>query len=452
MTQTAEKINSQFDYDKKYQKSLRIFHNSYSGDPESKPQSLTNRKQAKNKLYDERKRIAKDHFSDNVHAFRMSDLRRETQQMIHIFDQVDSKEVVKISGRQITLKDYAMRQAWVLSMCSNKVIYQYWPDQKKFEFRHTCRCGQRTCPVCAHFKAVDESKLLTDELTKKLSELDDGQKKHGRLVHIVLTHENVELERIFDIQKVWRHIQQMKKRTYKKKENPYEIWQVLKWGLVRWEATRNEKTGLYHPHLHIMTWVDGWLAPEKGGYWNSLINSWTETCEKLQGLKADWAGQNFSVVTYFSDHGKKAIKSNTTDSISETLLSDAVAEMTKYPVKSTDFTKLKNVKKGENITSSANEFARLCAMMHGKKLINGFGDFKLHQVDESEGEMIHETSFNEEVSDSPCYEVIFTWDRVEKCYKMYNFREWSEDRFRDYILDLQDYKTKHGLVMSYGVD
>lgn len=463
MPQNALAINDPL-HSNQYQKAYRIYHRenppaeiAFEREKNSVKPSKKARKESRRKLHEERKNIAaQSDFVGNTHAVKMSELRRETDEMVELLESVDSTKGVRIQGKNMTLRDYAINQAWSMSLCSTKAVYQFWPDEKKFAFKHACRCGRRTCSLCGHFDSLEQARMLETELVDKIMELSEEEKLRGRLVHIVLTHESVQLDRVMDVMKAWRHVQQMKKREYKKKENPYQIWRILEWGLARWEVTRDDMTGLYHPHMHILAWADGWLAPETGGYWNQLVNSWIETCEKILGLKAAWQGQNMGAVCYFSERkdDPKAIHGTGREDVIAQITKGAAAEMVKYPVKSTDFTKLESFKKRENYTQGANELAELLAKMHGRKLMNGFGGFKLREVEETEKDMTQDPEYidENEITDRVCMEAIFTWNKSTRSYKLWVIRDWDQQRFEDYMHDLSDYKMKTSVIMGYGLE
>jgi len=456
-----------------YQKSLREYHQTAQPVSARLDQPghtfLSRRRRARNKLLQQKKAVALEHFEGNSHAMTLSDLKRETTGLVELLEHVQSQQTVylshpptplpiidgqkikrpKLPKRRATLKEFALEQAKGMHQCSNKAVYQYWPDQAKYEFRHALRCNKRNCAVCASFNAKHEAALLQEQLVELLAGLDEDQRRRGRLVHIVLSHENVDLARTMEITKAWRHTQQLKKRVYKRKKNPYDVWNVLKWGLWRWEITRNEDTGYYHPHLHILAWADGWLAPEKGGYWERLVTSWTDTVDHILGLKADWEGQHMGAVLYFSNDSTdpRAVHGSATADIVEALAGEDVREMTKYPVKSTDFTKIMD----KNNPHGPDELAQLLYLMHGRRLKNGWGGLKLRDnADEQPVSEVNEEA--SEYSDELSFEVIFTWDRTSKRYKLYALREWSDDRFDRYLTDLQDYRSRSGLVLSYGLE
>lgn len=294
------------------------------------------------------------------------------------------------------------------------------------------------------------------ELNRKLSGLSADEKKNGRLYHIVLTHQNVPLEKAFEIFKIWRHTQKMKQKKYKTKKNEYDVWNVLEWGLWRWEVTRNAETGLYHPHLHIIAYVNGWLAPEENGYWDRLVKSWIAACEN-SGVAATWQGQHMGIIMYFKDRKSadpRCLPENFTAEQLEETLEGAVAEMAKYAVKSTDFTKLQRVKDGEDASDIANEIAMLFAMMNGRKLKNGFGGFSLRDDEESNEPVVEleEQTDEEEQDPADLMEAIFTWDKRARRYKLFVLRDWNDERFTDYVKDMANYKDRYALTMYYGLE
>lgn len=469
-----------------YQKNLRLYHESK---PNVEPGRVfvprKKRSQAAKNLKDQRKTIANELFSGNTHALTMTGLKRENEDMVKLLRAATSNKIVlvshkpapvpvvngtpikrgKLPKREITLHEFADEQANNMEYCSQKSIYEYLPDRQKFNFKHALRCGRRTCAVCGHFDSIDERILIENELTDKLSQLTVEQKKRGRLVHIVLTHENVPLEYVMKIQQAWRHVQQMKKREYKKKKNAYDIWKILEWGLARWEVTRDAKTGLYHPHLHIMAWADGWLAPEKGGYWYQLVQSWAQTVHlkiKLpmrdgteRGARVSFQGQYMGAIAYFTDQVDEDPRAIAMDAPAEKIreiIADDLAEMAKYPIKSTDWTKITEFKEGKDYAQNANELTQLLHLMHGRKLKNGFGDFKLREIEEEDRFEVTINGPEEKMTDELKLECIFTWDKRTRAYKLLIWRDWDQERFDRYLTDLTDFKSRSALVMGYGFE
>lgn len=516
--QIAEKLNGNPLLTGMYQKALREYREARKTVKEKAQlsshqlaRSERKRKDARTNLRDKKRELAQTYFNGCEHAVTMQDLKTENDEMRALLESVTSTEIVKVQGKKMELRYFADRQAFGLAVCSSKAVYKYTPKNEKFDFKHTQRCGRRTCSVCAHFDAIEQEKLLMEELTQKLYELPGEKRKNGRIYHIVLTVQNVPLDNVFDIQNAWRHIQKMKIKKYKNAENDYRIWNILEWGIVRWEVTRNEETGLYHPHLHILTFIDGWLAPEKDGYWAQLEHTWEMACANC-GLHAEWDGQKFIPVLFFSNSSDdvRALKYNFGPLELKAVLDGSVAEMAKYPMKSTDFTKIERVKEGQNLGDIANEVAKLFALMAGRRLLNGFGGFKLREPNVPAWKSDHNyrvgtqvkangsiyecveagksaaqgtgpsgrgneiidgtakwkfvsvcddisenNNKNENVDDNvneESYEVIFTWDRKQKRYLLYQFREWDENRFLNYLEDLGDFRNRQSVYMLYGSD
>lgn len=413
------------------------------------------KKHLKNQVRLAKREIAEEEFNGNVHALSLTELRQETQDMEELLQKVTSQEQVKARGKKIiTLQEFGYNQAFALGLCSKKAIYQHNQKTEKFMFKHMLRCGRRSCPVCGHFSSIKEGKQIVEELHNKLASMNRDEKKNGRLYHIVLTHENVELDRVFEIFKVWRHIQKMKKKVYKKKDNPYSIWNILKWGLWRWEVTRDEETGLYHPHLHIIAYMQGWMAAELNGYWNRLVESWKDSCANV-GLEANWNGQHYGIIMFFKEEKSgdpRALHYDFTREELAEIVDGAVAEMAKYAVKSTDFTKIKRTGEDESTEQIANEMAKLFSMMNGRKIKNGFGGFSL-RADDEEGDVVDVEEGEEvETEGEHLSEVIYTWSNKQKRYLLQTWRRWQQERFDDYIKDMRCYKERHDLMMHYGLE
>lgn len=461
-------------HDPRYQRALRLLRQARGklrDVLQSPKERLRKRGQAFKKAFAEVKReqqrLAQELYEGNTHAVRLTDLRQQTSEMARLLEQVTSTERVQIRRRvpdsvaksgyrivkeTVTLREWADAQAFSLRCCSTKVVYRHYLRTDKWEFAHSLRCNRRWCPVCAHFRSLDVQDAIVAAIVDKLSAMSVEERKSGRLFHLVLTHENVPADRVLDIFKVWRTIQQLKKRVYKG-QNVYSAWNLLQWGIWRFEFTRNEETGLYHPHLHILAWIPGWLASERGGWWEQLVRGWQHACE-VHGLQAAWEAQYFGVVCYFSEHDKgdpRAISPDFTAEQINVVLRDSAAEMAKYVGKSTDFTNIKRVKAGENIAEIANELAKILYQLSGRKLINGFGGVRLRI--QSEDEVVVDAPAEPLPADvEEVEEVIFTWDESSYTYQLYVRRKWNEERFRAYLRDLQDFRNRSAVYMYYGLE
>ena len=445
---------------REYQKARRVYRQNRErmkgwDETSTLPPTKSENRYLKAELNKERAQIAKESFGGNRHAVIMTELRNETQDMEEMMKLVTAERAVKVRGKQTPLRDFAYKQAFGLALCSRKAVYQYNTKTERYKFMHSLRCGRRTCAVCSHFESIEDGKMILAELQDKITGLTREQKKGGRVVLITLTHENVGLERAFDIVKAWRHTQMMKQKVYKTKDNPYHVWNQLQWGMWRWEITRNEETGLYHPHIHIMAYTQAWLRKQKGGYFYQMVNSWRDACA-LQGHNVDWLGQDVRSILYFKEkphrHEDRALAYDCTRSEIEEVVEGAVAEMAKYAIKSTDFTKIKRGADGADRAQIANEMALLFALMAGRRVKNGFGGFALRSSEETEEPVEEKGEPEEEANPEDLREAVYAWDRRQRRYVLQIMRKWDEKRFKDYVTDMGSYKDRHTLVMYYGLE
>ena len=335
----------------------------------------------KMRLFDESKKIKaelkaeKQVIAGDAMIFDLSSLYKEKEKIRKRLYKFDKQITVKIGKKEKDGKEFAQKKSLDLYNCSSLLVFneQLNGNDKKLLYRNACK--SRICPICSHYASRTAMEQLQDSLQQKIEEMyatEDGRKRmtRGRLVHIVLTTESLMAERVLEVKNAWRFIQQRKDRNNVKKSNPHEVWRNLTWGMWRWEATYNEQTHLWHSHLHILAWADGWLATGGNGWWTKMQESWALACahygivaaingsQEVNGAKVQHIGE----VIHFT---KSNIDKNMEDLRRKTI--GAVLETTKYLVKSSDLLKC----------SDDVQLVTLLATIQGRVLMAGWGGLKL---------------------------------------------------------------------------
>lgn len=421
----------------------------------------------------ELKEAKRDQIGDET-IYDLSSLARERNKLALRLHHYGSERMVTIGKKEVAANVFASKQSFKLQQCSSLVLLKETAKSRKVVYRNACK--SRFCPVCGHFtarknsreiKASIEDKLMQMYLTPegyrktkceksckiydairqgskidKMQYLDDkGMQRmtHGRLVHIVLTTESLPASEVMKIKEAWRVLQKRKKQSNKTRVNLHDIWQVLPWGIWKFEATYNENTGLWHPHLHILAWMDGWGASGENGYWSRIQESWKSACQHV-GIKAavnhtdEVNGakvQHIGAVLWFTQsdiHGKM---NRAGDEIHP-----AVEEIAKYVVKSAEFTECSN----------DDALLDLMVALHGKILISGWGGFKVTQPEE----MIDEEGIKEELdTEEKAALVVLRWNRTGKLYEVSARQAWSDSLMREFLHDLSNYDIKYDIILGF---
>lgn len=423
-------------------------------------------------IEDARRELAKSKsaVAGDVQLFDYSELRKEQMKIQRRLDNYDSDKVLKIGKRNVPASIYAHKKAQALRGCSTLLIRKNVNGRMRLMYRNGC--GDRNCPICGHFNAQKMGKNIRDSIKHRLLVTPKEELKRGRLVHMVLTVKNVGIERVGDVKKAWRIIQKQKDRVFKSKNNPHSVWQHAKWGYWKFESTRNEDRGDFHDHLHVLAWVDGWLASTpsrskrviysdvselrkvkvkinpatlsyiqrqkvKGrGWWTEMQKSWRQACQQvgltayvngakaIRGAKTQHVG---GVLWFHADQLDEEIKRL------DDILDGATAEISKYVTKSNDLMDIKN----------DDELLQFMAKMHGKQVISGFGGMSIDPEDPEEQECV------EIDDDEQAEELVYRFDFKQKKYIEVARFKWSNEIFQRFQEDLRDWRMKTEIISGY---
>ena len=123
-------------------------------------------------------------------------------------------------------------------------------ERSRAEIIDTRLCGLRTCPICAKITANRNERRITKTLqeaeAKKVSRDGAGHK----LLGVTYTVPNCTGEELrAELQNIGRAVKRMIDRCER-------IKTINKGYVYSLEVTRNNKTGLYHPHVHIVLAVN----------------------------------------------------------------------------------------------------------------------------------------------------------------------------------------------------
>lgn len=242
--------------------------------------------------------------------------------------------------------------------CASYLEFKLFEDNsKKLHKSSFCRC--RLCPMCNWRR----SKKVFGQVSKIVNEIDKLNKYD--YIFLTLTVKNCvaeELENTIDL------ISDSFRRMFHNRDGNKKIINICKGYFRAIEVTYNKKENTYHPHIHCI------LVVEKGYlHWKNKDYIKQEEFESIwqHYLKSDYKPR--------VDVRKVKAKDYNNNGILELSKSKAVAEISKYTVKSKDIIiNNKNGKVNEELTD--NNVFTLHFALKNKRLVTFGGIMKeLHK-------------------------------------------------------------------------
>lgn len=253
-------------------------------------------------------------------------------------------------------------------------------------------CGNKLCPICDWRRSIKysfQAKKMIDRALKMYPK--------ARFLFLTLTIRNVSAEALKEIVKEINKSFDRLFRRKKVKKNMLGFIRAL-------EVTYSDKTGLYHPHLHVLLMV-------KPSYFSGQDyisqSDWTDMWQ--QSAKLD-----YTPIVNIKAVKEKVARDDLKNDFSEDGIMKAVLETAKYPVKPFEIEKDKNGKiikrSEEKITQITGD---LLEGLHGIRQL-GFGGIfkdirKELQLDDIENGDLVNTS-DEETDPSKGEQVVAYWN------------------------------------------
>lgn len=161
----------------------------------------------------------------------------------------------------------ALKSAQKLQGCGNFLLFKnfYTIDQTKLAKFHVCN-QHLLCPFCAGIRA---SKAI-----QKYSERVDEVLKQNRKLKVALL--TLTVKNGHDLQERSSHLITSlrtlikRRQDYKKKERGFNEFCKIDGAMYSYENTYNEKTGEWHPHVHMLVLLNDWIDQEQ------LSDTWHE--------------------------------------------------------------------------------------------------------------------------------------------------------------------------------
>ena len=129
-------------------------------------------------------------------------------------------------------------------------------------------CNQHLlCPFCASIRA---SRSIERNNPKVMAVLAQNRKLKPVLVTLTVANGTDLAERQKHLMNAFRTLMQ-RCRDYRKKQRGYNEFCKMLGGFYSYENTYNEKTGEWHPHLHIFGVVEEWIdIPKLSETWHEI--------------------------------------------------------------------------------------------------------------------------------------------------------------------------------------
>ena len=153
----------------------------------------------------------------------------------------------------------AIKSASKLQECGNYLFFKnyYTVDQVKLTKFNACS-QHLLCPFCAGIRASKSMQRYYERIVQVLKE--NKKLKPVLITFTVKNGENLE-ERFHHLMTSFRTLLD-RRRDYKKKGWGYNEFCKVNGAMYSYENTYNEKTGEWHPHLHIFALLDDWIDQE----------------------------------------------------------------------------------------------------------------------------------------------------------------------------------------------
>ena len=123
------------------------------------------------------------------------------------------------------------------------------------------------CPFCAAIRASRAIKKYVERIDQVLQE---NRKLKPVLITLTVKNGSNLAERSEHLMKSFRTLLE-RRRDYEKKGRGFNEFCKVQGAMYSYENTFNEKTGEWHPHIHMFALVDQWIDQQEfSEYWHSV--------------------------------------------------------------------------------------------------------------------------------------------------------------------------------------
>ena len=162
----------------------------------------------------------------------------------------------------------AVKSAQKLSECGNYLLFKNYFTVGEIRLSKMQTCQQHLlCPFCAALRASKSMQKYMDRIIQVMKE-----NKKLKPVMITFTVKNgADLkERFYHLMGSFRTLLD-RRRDYLKKGRGWSEFCKIEGALYSYENTKNQKTGEWHPHIHMFALIEDWIDQEEfAEYWYNL--------------------------------------------------------------------------------------------------------------------------------------------------------------------------------------
>lgn len=162
----------------------------------------------------------------------------------------------------------ALKSAQKLNECGNYLLFKNFYTIGEVKLSKLRTCGQHLlCPFCAAIRASRAIQKYVERIDQVLQE---NRKLKPVLITLTVKNGSNLAERSEHLMKSFRTLLE-RRRDYEKKGRGFNEFCKVQGAMYSYENTFNEKTGEWHPHIHMFALVDQWIDQQEfSEYWHSL--------------------------------------------------------------------------------------------------------------------------------------------------------------------------------------
>lgn len=162
----------------------------------------------------------------------------------------------------------ALKSAQKLNECGNYLLFKNFYTLGQIKLTKIQTCGQHLlCPFCA---AIRASRAVTRYVQRIDEVLTQNRKLKPVLITLTVKNGSDLRERADHLLNAFRKLLE-RRRDFIKKGRGYNEFCKVQGAMYSYENTYNEKTGEWHPHIHMFALVDSWIDQQEfAEYWQSL--------------------------------------------------------------------------------------------------------------------------------------------------------------------------------------
>ena len=162
----------------------------------------------------------------------------------------------------------ALKSAQKLNGCGNFLLFKNYYTLGEVKLTKLQTCGQHLlCPFCAAIRASRAIQKYVERIDQVMQE---NRKLKPVLITLTVKNGTDLAERSSHLMNSFRTLLE-RRRDYEKKGRGFNEFCKVKGAMYSYENTFNEKTGEWHPHIHMFALVEEWIDQQEfSEYWHSV--------------------------------------------------------------------------------------------------------------------------------------------------------------------------------------